>query len=81
MADTVTKPETTRILNKGRGQRISVLTFSGEHFVNNRWTINGTHGVGTLVRSQNQEFSNGRLPARDEDDTSTNGHFTVTSDT
>ena len=80
MADTITR-ENIRISGKGRGQRVQILTFSGEAQINNRWVINGTHGTGHLVRITGQEFSNGFLPDRDEADTSTNGHFTVTTDT
>jgi len=83
MADVVHRPVSAQILNKNRGQRVQILTFSGQTYINTRWGINGTNaadscGVPTLARIKSQELSNGFLPARDEDDPTTNGHFTVT---
>ena len=64
MADTVTKPISSQILNKGRGRRVQILTFSGEVFINDRWTMNGTNNVATLVRVNPTNLSNGFLPDR-----------------
>lgn len=81
MADVVHRPVSAQILNKNRGQRIQILTFSGETFINTRWVIASNFGPPVQTHVRRQQLSNGILPDRDEDDPATNGHFTVDTDT
>jgi hypothetical protein len=67
---------------QGTGQRVQMLTFSGNVKVCHRLVANSSNGVVTLNRSYRQQFSGDSatdwLGPRDDSSPTKNGHFTIT---